>query len=157
MSEVVFLDSNVLLNLLDVPGKNSDRHRVAEEFRRLAKDGALMVIPIVVVVEVGNHIAQLAGHERRDRGLRLQEFLRQSLEGTAPFTTSGASWDAGFLRDLLEGGGAGSDFLALCTAGIGAGDAAILLEVRRFRERVDLPSGRIVRLWSSDRALMAYA
>ncbi len=36
-------------------------------------------------------------------------------------------------------------------------DAAILLEVRRFRERVDLPSGRIVRLWSSDRALMAYA
>ena len=34
---VVFLDSSVLFNLLDVPAKNSDRSEVIARFQRLAR------------------------------------------------------------------------------------------------------------------------
>lgn len=67
MAEVVFVDSSVLLNLLDVPGKNSDRGGVTAEFKAHAASGVTLIIPMAAVVEVGNHIAQLPGHDRRDR------------------------------------------------------------------------------------------
>ena len=37
MAGVVFLDSSVLFNLLDVPAKNSDRSEVIARFQRLAR------------------------------------------------------------------------------------------------------------------------
>ena len=45
MTEVVFLDSSVLFNLLEVPRKCSDRASVVDEFKQLAGDGATLDIP----------------------------------------------------------------------------------------------------------------
>lgn len=45
MAGVVFLDSSVLFNLLDVPGKNGDRTTVAAEFQRLSRAGSTFVFP----------------------------------------------------------------------------------------------------------------
>ncbi len=140
MAEVVFLDTNVLLNVLDVPGKNSDRAEVVTEFRRLRAAGATLIIPIAAVVEVGNHLAQLAGHERQDRSRTFAAFLRASIDGAAPWVVSGASWDESFLRALLDGNGVRPTFEQLCASGVGSGDTSILLELQRYRSRVDLPS-----------------
>lgn len=83
--EVVFLDSSVLFNLLDVPGKNSDREAITARFRRLARDGATFVFPVTAVIETGNVIAQLAdGHSRRTCMERFVEWLRGALATTAP-------------------------------------------------------------------------
>lgn len=65
MAEVVFVDTSVLLNLLDVPGKNGDRDSVTAEFKRMASDDAVLVIPIAAVIEVGNHIAHLSSGRQR--------------------------------------------------------------------------------------------
>jgi len=146
--EVVFLDTNVLLNLLDVPRRNDRRAEADQRFRRLAKEGTLMIVPIVAVIEAGNEIAQISGAARRAHGDRLVTWLRHGLGETAPFTTSGAIWDAAFLRDLVDGrAGCRSLLVELCTADVGAGDAAVLHELQRYRERVDLPSATPLRLW----------
>lgn len=157
VAEVVFVDTNVLLNVLDVPDKNSDRDEVTAEFRQLVHDHATLVIPIAAVVEVGNHLAQLRGYERRDRTKRFVNFLRAAIAATSPWVISGASWDEAFLTGLLDGDDLRPGLLDLTTAGGGSGDASILLELQRYRARTDLPSALPVRLWTLDAGLAAYA
>lgn len=153
MRRVVFLDTSILCNVLDVPGKNGERAAVMHRFTSLLKDGTVLVIPIAAVIETGNHVAQLPEGSRRDRSAVLETFLRRSLFATPPWVVSGASWDAGFLEDLLTGAARRPGMVDLCVRGVGTGDASILLEIERFRARTDLPSGLPVELWTLDRAL----
>ncbi len=54
MEGVIFLDSSILLNILDVPQKNSDRATVLPRFQELYGSGShLLVIPMAAVLEVG--------------------------------------------------------------------------------------------------------
>lgn len=158
MDRVVFLDTSVLLNVLDIPWKNSDRDAVSTRFRELAKSGAaLMIIPMAAVIEVGNHIAQLAdGGVRRDRMEQFVKFLGQSLTGQPPWVVSGATWDAAFLTELVEGHTSRPGMVDLSSGGVGAGDGSILLELERYRQRSDVPSKMPVELWSLDAGLRAY-
>lgn len=158
MAEVVFVDTSVLLNLLDVPGKNSDHRQLAMEFKKLATDNVTFVIPIAAVIEVGNHIAQLSsGDLRLDRARRFAGYLRSSLAGEAPWVVSGASWNEDFLRRLVDGHGTRPGLEGLCLTQVGSGDASILHELDRFRGRVDLPSQLPIRLWTLDAQLKAHA
>jgi len=43
VGEVVFVDWSVLLNVLDVPGMNSDSGRLIAEFKALAQAGVTLV------------------------------------------------------------------------------------------------------------------
>lgn len=158
MERVVFLDTSVLLNVLDVPRRKGQRDAVLPRFREVAKSGvALMVIPMAAVIEVGNHIAQVAdGGVRRDRMERFVRFLRQSLSGQPPWVVSGATWDAGFLAELVEGHERRPGMVDLSSGGVGAGDGSILLELERYRQRSDVPSRLPVELWSLDAGLQAY-
>lgn len=106
MSSVVFLDSSVLFNLLDVPGKNGDRATVVTKFQRLAGQKTTFVFPVTAVIEAGNVIAQLSdGGARHACMERFVELLRKALNTTAPLAVSGVPWDQGFLTALLDGGG----------------------------------------------------
>jgi hypothetical protein len=64
---VEFIDSSILCNLLDIPGKNESHTTVLEEFRARALRGTTFVIPVAAVIETGNHIEQVneGGHRRR--------------------------------------------------------------------------------------------
>ena len=157
MAEIVFVDTSVSLNLLNVPRKNSDEKRLTGEFKRLALAGALFVIPIAAVVEVGNHIAQLpSGHDRRDRAQQFARYLQASVDGRPPWVVSDASWDKAFLSRLLDGHGPRPGLVDLCATEIGSGDAAILHELDRFRGRTDFPLAKHTRLWTLDAKLAAH-
>lgn len=158
MQSVVFLDTSVLLNVLDVPNKNGERAAVVPRFKELARSrGSLMVIPMAAVIEVGNHIAQLDdGRVRRERMERFADFLRSSLSGTPPWVVSGATWDGPFLADLVEGHEQRPGIVDLSSTGVGAGDGSILLELERYRQRSDVPTKLPVELWSLDQGLQAY-
>ncbi len=159
MAETVFPDTSVLLNLLDIPGKNSDRDQAAAEFKRLARDPqVVLIIPVTAVIETGNHIAQLGdGGLRRQRAEQLCEWLRMALDGTSPWGLSRTEWDDDTLRRLIDGHKHVPGLPDLAGQRVGAGDAAILHERRRFQERVDIPSARPVRIWTYDDGLRAYA
>jgi len=82
---VVFLDSSVLFNLLDVPAKNSDRAAVVAKFQRLVREATTFVFPVTAVIETGNVIAQLSdGNARRTCMERFEEWLRKALTTTGP-------------------------------------------------------------------------
>ena len=157
MKDVVFLDSSILLNVLDVPGKNSDRDEVSASFRQRVDAGSLLVIPVAAVVEVGNHIAQLPGSQRRALSSRFAGFLKAALDGSPPWVLSGGAWDRSFLHRLVAGDQTRPGLTDLATQGIGSGDASILVELAVYRARTDLPGALPVRLWTLDKELEAWA
>lgn len=156
MARVVFLDTSVLLNVLNVPRKNGERAMVLPRFRDLVKAGAVLIIPMAAVIEVGNHIAQLPGDSRHARATVFEDFLRKSVEGTPPWVVAGTSWDETFLRDLVEGHAVRPGVVALCVQSIGTGDGSILLEVERYKQRSDMPSAQPIELWSLDTGLSSH-
>lgn len=159
MSETVFIDTSVLLNLLDVPHKNSHRVEAVEEFKRLARDPAIvLIIPVTAVIETGNHIAQLDdGNVRRQKAELLSGWLRKALDGTSPWGLSRSEWDDAALSRLIDGYLHLPGLPQLASQGVGAGDAAILHERQRFIERADVPSAQSVRIWTLDVGLGSYA
>lgn len=161
MTAIVFLDTSVLLNVLDVPGKNADRTAISARFKERVAAGDAFVIPLTAVIEVGNHLAQLPdGGARRHRSERFVTFLRGFLDGKMPWVVPALVWDHAFLAGLLQGDPTPESYVPslveLATQQVGAGDAAILHEMRRYRSRIDVPSGQSVELWSLDAGLAAY-
>lgn len=155
MNEVVFLDTSILLNVLDVPGKNSDRATVAETFRMRRERGATFVLPVVALIETGNHIAQLSGgHERREYAGKFVGILRSALAGDIPMAISGVAWDPDFLTDLVDGAGDRLSLDLYAQDSMGSGDASILHEMDRYRRKI--PSATPVSLWTLDEQLAAH-
>jgi len=118
---IVVVDTSVLLNILDVPGRNQDRMNINRELRKLlADEGTELLLPLVAVVEAGNHIAQLSdGNRRRRAGQRLVDLLKQAMAGEAgwvlvPFP------DPDDLRKLTAG------LVGRFVEGIGFADASII-------------------------------
>lgn len=155
MAEIVFVDSSILYNILDIPHKNGERPEVLEEFARLRHAETTLIFPVTAVVETGNTIGRLDGTLCRDRAERFAALLRQALDGTVPWAVSGVPWGVDFLRSLVDGGAHGMGLLEFATIGIGGGDASILLEIQQYRRRI--PSATPVRLWTRDAQLAAYS
>lgn len=59
---VVFLDSSVLFNLLDVPDKSGDRQSVVAEFQRLTHSGSTFVFPITAPITLWTLDTMLSSH-----------------------------------------------------------------------------------------------
>ena len=86
VSDVVIVDTSVLLNLLDVPQHNGQRDLVVQQFKQFVQGGASLLLPIAVVFETGNHIADLAdGGNRRRYATVLCEEVDKALRNKAPW------------------------------------------------------------------------
>jgi hypothetical protein len=152
--EVTFVDTSILCELLQVPGKSQQHEMVRAEFERRIELGERFVIPITAIIETGNHIAQ-AGGDRRAAADRFCKLLASAASGEAPFVTNQESWDAGFLEELRSGDHTGQQFIDLAGNGqMGAGDVAILVERDRYRAR---SAYRTVGIWTLENVLSAYA
>lgn len=162
MPEIVFIDTSVILNLCDVPGKNSDRATVSDEFLALAEErGSVLILPVAALVEAGNHIEHISnGHHRRECASILDGLIRSSVDGTPPWVVSDAQWGADFLKLIVDGvppAVPGMVDAAIRGQGIGLGDLSIVIEAGLYRGRVDVPTGVPVRVWTLDRPLDAVA
>lgn len=86
MSAIVIVDSSVLLNIIDVPGRNQRRAEVLDRLAALIDSGAHLFIPMAAIVEVGNHIARVAnGAHRRSAAERFVSEVRSALANEAPW------------------------------------------------------------------------
>lgn len=104
-----------------------------------------MLLPLAVVIEVGNHVGQCA-HDRYRVAQRFKDMVQGALRGDAPFALTPLP-DVRVWSDLLD------RFPDWAVAGSGIGDLSILHEWERQRER--FPS-RAVYIWSLDRHLAGY-
>src|SRR5437868_4979986 len=100
---VEFVDTSILCNLLDIPGKNQHRALVVQELAENKRECNL-ILPVTAIIETGNHIAQLAdGRLRRIYADKLSELLGLVITDRAPWVLHTVVWGADFLRILLAG------------------------------------------------------
>ena len=75
--------------MLNVPNKNQNRIRVIDEFRTYAESNCRFIIPLVVAVEVGNHISQNGdGGTRRKTANRFVNMMQSTFNDELPFKIS---------------------------------------------------------------------
>lgn len=155
MSTVTFVDTSVLCELLQVPGKSTPERNdefVAEMNRRFG-DGERFVIPVTTVIETGNHIAQCNG-DRYEIAGRLVRFLRAAIEGVAPWLILDTHLGAPFLNSLCEGASTGLPLETLAAQKVGAGDVAILVERDQWLAGSAFSTAKV---WTNDEGLKAHA
>ncbi|WP_303799108.1 hypothetical protein [Alicyclobacillus macrosporangiidus] len=147
---VRYVDTSIVLNLLNVPGRNQDRDRVLRELSE--SQGDTFILPLSAIIETGNHIAHLAdGFDRRQAAARFGELLRKIARGEFPWTMDKLSMD----REDLEFYAA--HFPDYAVRGMGMGDLSIIREFTRYVERIrPSVSGIVVKIWSLDAHLSGY-
>lgn len=150
-----FVDTSILCNLIDVPGRNQRRDEVQKLFEELVREGSTrFVIPVTTVIETGNHIANARG-DRRAAAARLNRFLELAASEDPPWQLHAVTWDADFLEALRRGDGTGLPLLDhLGNGTMGTGDLAILCERDAFRERTHFTE---VKIWTLEAHLAAYS
>lgn len=154
--KVTFIDTSVLCELIEVPGKSQLAAAVQAEFTSRDEQGERFVIPVTAVIETGNHIAH-ASRDRRSAAQKLVRLLRMAQTGEVPYVLNEVSWDGQFLDSLCLGDSTEQSLIDLAGNGLmGAGDVAILVE----RDRFVADSGyarRDVRIWTLEAVMGSYA
>ncbi|MFH9264261.1 hypothetical protein ACH4KN_08360 [Streptomyces sp. NPDC017546] len=153
---VEFVDTSILCNLLDVPGKCQDRKQVIAELKsKRERRETDLLLPVTAIIETGNHIAQVSnGRARRSCAERLSGVLTTVIEGKAPWALNEVEWDAAHLRALVNGGSTGSSLIEHACNKLGCGDLNILIERDRYLART---SGVRASIWTLDDLLSSYA
>lgn len=153
MRVVQFIDTSVLLEVLDVPGHNSRHSEIFEELDKRIGEGVTFVLPVTTLIETGNHIAQCGG-DRRSAAQRFVSALELARSSTPPWIVRDVAWNSKFLESFVGGDSSGADLLThLTNATLGAGDVAILVE----REQFHLGVSAAVQIWSLDTQLEAHS
>jgi hypothetical protein len=111
MKKVLIIDTSILCVYLGVPGKDTcgtdenkwDKKRV-DEFLKKEEDHAYFVLPLAVIIETGNHIAQ-ANLNRYEMAQALADLMVKAPDATTPwaaFTEQAEFWDAEGLKKLAD-------------------------------------------------------
>lgn len=145
MKGITILDTSILCEVLQVPGKSQNPAEVRAEFEACCRQDEVL-LPWAVVLECANHVAQCNG-DRHRLASRLVDLAKQAEVGQAPFALAGLP-DRGELRSLLD------RFPSAAAAGRGLVDESLIDLWQRQKE---LFQGRRVRIWSLDRDLSGYA
>lgn len=147
MSDVVIVDTSVLLNLLKIPGHSNASRQVEQEFRELLKSDARLLLPYTVVFEAGRRIAHLSdgGYRRRYAELFCQ-VVRESLRGDAP-------WAFVPLPEREEIAEWLDDFPDRAQQEISLADLSL---IEFWNTRCELHPKTRVRIWARDKHLRGY-
>lgn len=90
---VRFIDTSIIMNLLEIPYMCDKKDEVKEEFRNAIENGERLVLPISVIIESGNHIAHIAdGNMRKEKAESLVDFLKKQRKMTLPGNYSELDW-----------------------------------------------------------------
>ena len=146
---VKFIDTSVMLNLLEVPDMCKDAEEVKEQWKENLAAKDVLIMPAATIIETGNHIAHIAnGNRRREIAGRFGEFLRKTAEGEAPwqlYDVKSSKEELLYLADNIE------DF---ATRGIGIGDMSIVYAYNHYIE--ETPAIGTIMIWSTDAHLQGY-
>ena len=148
MSNVHFIDTSVLVELLNVPNMN-DRHAQAqEEYNNLAAKGDVFVLPISVLVETGNHIAHISnGAMRYQVANQFSALVQKAIKSEDNWNTV-----PGIPMETLET--IINQFPGLANSQTGFGDISIIEQFNDYWQNRQ-PIGEM-RIWAFDAHLQGY-
>ena len=146
---VKFIDTSVMLNLLEVPDKCSDKEIVKEQWRKSLEANDVLILPAATIIETGNHIAHIKdGNKRRSIAEKFGEFLKKTAEEEAPWSLYGIAMDKNELTYLAKNIG------EYATRQIGIGDMSIIYSFEQYKNEV--PAIGTIMIWSTDAHLQGY-
>jgi hypothetical protein len=139
---ICLVDTSILLNVLDVPGRADHRPDVLAELARLSDERAELLLPLPAISGTGNHICRLKdGRVRRRYAELFVAEVRKAIDGRAPWTVTPMPRPndvAGWLDRFPDA----------AMRGLGMADLAIVAEWERQCAR--WPERRVL-VWSVDR------
>ena len=150
MTDIVIIDTTVLLNLLNVTGRNQNREESVDEFRRLLSINAEFLIPLATIFETSNHIKQV-----KRVGNQIKRRWAEKLRDAVTQTVDGSEFWIGAIRfpDPNEFNKWIDEYPNCAARGKDLNDISIIKEWCRMRE---IYPNRRVRIWSFDQHLMGY-
>lgn len=149
MSNVHFVDTSVLVELLDIPKMNGHHAEARKEYEELAVKGDVFVLPVAVLVETGNHIAHIPdGTKRRQVAAHFSALVQQAIRSEGNWNT-----EPGIRMDILES--IMDKFPAQAQSKMGFGDVSIIDQFNDYWENRQ-PIGKM-RIWAFDAHLQGYS
>lgn len=147
---VKFIDTSVMLNLLEVPNRCSELEKVKKEWRENLEANDVLIMPTATIIETGNHIAHIPnGDVRRKVAGVFGEFLRKTANDEAPwqlYSVKNIKEELLYLADNIE---------SFATCEIGIGDMSIVYAYEHYIE--ETPGIGSIRIWSTDTHLQSYS
>ncbi len=146
---VKFIDTSVLLNLLEVPGRCKEKELVKAQWKEYLEAKDVLIMPVATMIETGNHIAHVEnGTVRRTIAAKFGEFLRKTANGEAPWKFPGVTidkYELVYLADHIE---------EYATREVGIGDMSIVYAYEHYRD--EMPAIGSIMIWSTDAHLQGY-
>ncbi len=148
MSTVHFVDTSVLVELLNVPGMNQRYEQAKSEYERLAANQDTFVLPIAVLVETGNHIGQISdGSKRYEISDKFSQIVKKAIYSEDHWNAV-PELPASVLEHMMDG------FCDWTKHSSGFGDMSIVQQFEEYWQKRQ-PIGKM-RIWSFDTHLSAY-
>ncbi len=146
---VRFIDTSVMLNLLEVPEMCSKAKEVKEQWKEVLRTEEVLILPVATIIETGNHIAHISnGNVRRTIAGKFGEYLRKTAEGEAPWQLYGVELDKEGLLYLAE------HIEENAMREIGVGDLSIIYAYEQYKEKT--PAIGKIMIWATDTHLQGY-
>lgn len=144
---ICIVDTSVLLELLNVPGKSSRHEEIVDDYAVRQSSSEQFLLSVAVLIETGNHVAQASqGHARRSCAEKFVTFARVALDGTSPFVATPFPTSPDITEWL-------DDYPDRAMQGVGLGDRS-LIALWDLQRRLN--ARRRVYIWSFDEHLQAY-
>ena len=149
MNLVLFVDTSVMVNLLNIPGRNQHHNEAIIEYNKLMEQEKIVfVIPVATLVETGNHIAHISdGNLRFLIGKEFADLVRSAISMEGSWVTASE-----IPPNVLD---VGLDkFMQFVPSGTGLGDATIVAQFEEYWTKQQ-PIGTM-RIWSYDNHLQGF-
>lgn len=147
MSSIVLVDTSILLNVVNVAGRNQQRAEVLRALELRIRHNDHLFIPLAAIIETGNHIAHVDdGGLRRQAALRFTQVIEEALKDSAPWKPLNFPNRADLLAWL-------GSFPDSAMRKVGMGDLSIQKEWEQLCQK--FPMSQVV-IWSADNDLRGF-
>ncbi|MDD2535713.1 MAG: hypothetical protein PHW78_03980 [Macromonas bipunctata] len=147
MSAIVLVDTSILLNVVNVPGRNQQRTEVLQALELRIRHNDHLFIPLAAIIETGNHIAHVDdGGLRRQAAQRFTKAIEDALKDIVPWKPLNFPNHADLLAWL-------SSFPDSAMRKVGMGDLSIQKEWEQLCQK--FPMSRVA-IWSADSDLQGF-
>lgn len=144
---ICLVDTSVLLEILEVPGKCGNQQSILDDLKTKIKDKEVLFLPMATIIETGNHVAQNGdGNQRRKCAAGFVQFVQDALDGKSPFQPI-KFIENEQLHEII------SQFTDYAMKGISLGDACIIDDYERLCER---HRHKTIYVWALDGDLLSY-
>lgn len=155
MKETRFIDTSILLEILEVPGKCNNSKTIQAEFAHFAQQSqATIIMPISVLIETGNHVNHIKSNPKCKKKSveKFNDILAMFIKNKSPWSFYGYDFKEDDIKRIAERYGR-SVF-----SGIGIGDIFIIDSYNAYVDhlKMDKHQNHKIKIWSLDKHLSSH-